>query len=119
MATLVRILFCLSVVGVLLYRYIDLQNQLTAIRIEIPLVAKDLRASLERNQTLKFELDRFASPGNLMDLWKDPRFSHLHFPTQTETLVLGGSPAKPLLQGHDATVAEVELLISEAPLSGG
>lgn len=76
----VRCLVCIFTASLALFAYIEKQNELTELRLAIPMVAKDVKALQEENTRLKYEVDRFESPIHLMELMRKPEFSHLKFP---------------------------------------
>ncbi len=88
MALLTRIFFCIGVFGLFLYRYIDQQNSLTQVRMEIPVVEKELRRLSEENVALRYEIEKFESPQNLLRLSQKPEFSHLRHPTAGEIIII-------------------------------
>ena len=71
-----------------MYAYIHKQNQLTKVRFEIPVLMKGLRSIQEENTRLEYEIERFEHPIHLMNLSKQPEFSHLEHPTLDETVVI-------------------------------
>lgn len=76
------------VVGGALILYIDRLNELTRLRLEIPIHLKQLKMLEEENQRLQYEIDQFESPLYLMELLKKPEFSHLKFPKENEVRVI-------------------------------
>ena len=64
----IRILLCIVVMGGFLYAYMLKQNNITELRLHIPLAAKELEAILQENVRLQFEIDRFENPQHLMEL---------------------------------------------------
>ncbi len=90
-----RIFWCILAAGITLFAIIEKQNELVAIRLEIPVLEKELRLIEEENTRLKYEIERFESPIHLMELAKKSEFSHLKFPHNSEVLLLPKPP--PLL----------------------
>jgi hypothetical protein len=90
-----RIFICILGVGLTLYAMIEKQNELVAVRLEIPAREKELRLIEEENKRLQYEIERFESPIHLMELAKKSEFSHLKFPHNSEVLILPKPP--PLL----------------------
>ena len=88
MASLLRIFLCIFVAGVSLYFYVDQQNDMTELRLEIPDLLAELRAVQEENQRLEYEIDRFESPIHLMELLRQPEYSHLKHPYLTDVVQL-------------------------------
>ncbi len=93
----IRILFCIVVGGVFVYSYIQKQNALTSLRLEIPVIDKELRVILEDNKRLKYEIDQFKSPSHLMALAQQPEFAHLRYPHSNELVILPLSIPLPCL----------------------
>jgi hypothetical protein len=80
MLLLIRIFFCIFGVGLFLYSYIDKQNELTELRLQIPRLAKEVKSIQEENHRLQYEIDYFESPIHLMELSRKPEFGHLKYP---------------------------------------
>lgn len=88
MELFVRLLICISFAGLLLYKYIDKVNDLTELRLSIPILAREVKEIHERNLELQYAIDCFESPLHLMELARKPEFGHLKFPTIKEILQL-------------------------------
>jgi len=76
----VRILICIAIAVAFAYSYIDKQNELISVRLMIPVIDKELKAIKEENVRLKYQLDCFLCPLNLMEIANRPEFSYLKFP---------------------------------------
>lgn len=74
-----RIILCIAISVAFAYAYIEKQNELTGLRLKIPIEAKELKAIQEINVKIKYDIDSFESPSNLIHLIKKPEFSHLKF----------------------------------------
>jgi len=85
---LIRILVCVGVFGVFLYSYIDTQNGVTKRRLEIPVLAKEIKDLKEANTRFQYEIDLFESPEHLMELARHSEFSHLKQPMLKEILTM-------------------------------
>jgi hypothetical protein len=85
---LLRILICIGAGGVCLYSYIDKQNVVTRRRLEIPVLAKEIKDLKEENTRLQYEIDLFESPERLMELARHSEFSHLKHPMLKEILTM-------------------------------
>ena len=88
MALLFRIFFCIFIFCLCLYSYIDRQNHLTFLRLEIPQLVKSVQKIKEENERLQYEIDRFESPIHLMEILKNPEFSHLKYPYLKDVILL-------------------------------
>jgi len=74
------VLVCILLFGFLLYSYVDRQNDVTRLRLEIPKIAKEIQDIKEENTRLQYEIDLFESPQHLMQLASCSEFSHLKHP---------------------------------------
>ncbi len=85
---LVRLGICLGVFGSCLYSYLDTQNELTHLKIQLPEVEKEIRLVREESRRLAFEVDRFENPAHLIELAHHPEYSHLRHPLLREILTV-------------------------------
>lgn len=85
---LIKLGICLGVFGVCLYSYLDVQNELTHLKIKLPEVEKEIRLIREESRRLSFEVDRFESPAHLIELAHHPEYSHLRHPLLREILTV-------------------------------
>ena len=83
-----HIFICVFISGFFLYSYVNKQNGLTELRMAIPKIAKELQAVQEKNTQLKYEIERFENPDHLMELARQPRFSHLMHPLMHDVVML-------------------------------
>ena len=87
-ALLLRLGICLAVSGLSLYSYLNLQNELTSLKIEIPAIEKEIDLIAEENRRLSYEIGQFQSPSHLIELAHRPEFSHLKHPLLKEILTV-------------------------------
>lgn len=85
---LVRLFFCIFSLGMFLYTYISRQNAIVELRLQIPPVAQKLEAIIQENIQMQFEVDQFESPAHLMELMRQPEFSHLKHPLLNEIIII-------------------------------
>lgn len=85
---LFRLLVCIAAFGFCLYSYIDKQNAVTRLRLEIPVLSKQIKDIRECNTRLQYEIDLFESPENLMQLARSSEFAHLKHPMFKEILTM-------------------------------
>ena len=85
---LFRLLICIFVLGGFLYTYIDKQNDLTELKMEIPELTKQLRRLEEENDQLGLEIERLENPSRLIGLLREKEYSHLRYPYVNEVVVL-------------------------------
>jgi hypothetical protein len=85
---LVRLGICLSVFGICLYSYLNTQNQLTQLRMQIPQVENQIKLIQEENRRLAYEIDKFENPAHLMELVHQPEYSYLKHPLLKEILTV-------------------------------
>lgn len=81
---LFRLFLCIVIVGFFLYLFIEKQNAITKLRLEIPQLAKEVRAIEQENIRLRFEIDQFENPLNLMEIARRPEYRHLKHPLLNE-----------------------------------
>lgn len=77
---------CIFCAALFLYSYIDEQNELMRMRLNIPIMAKEIRELTENNTRLKYEIELFESPQHLLQLARESRFAHLKHPLYKEIL---------------------------------
>lgn len=87
----IPIFVCILFIGFCLYSYIDLQNEITNLRIQVPKLGAKVRKIEEENLGLLFEIEKFENPENLMKIAQKKEFSHLRFPFNQEVLSLKAS----------------------------
>lgn len=88
MNPVIKILICIIAAGSFLYFYIDKQNEIVELRMAIPSLSKRVKAIHEENNQLKYQVDKFESPEHLMELSRQPEYSHLKFPKREEVIVI-------------------------------
>ena len=81
-----RIFVCVLFFGFCLYSYLDLQNEITQLRIQIPALMGEVRRMEEENTHFQYKIERFESPENLLNLAKSAAYSHLKFPICSEVI---------------------------------
>lgn len=85
---LIRVLLCIGIAAFALYAHIDTINDLTALRLAIPVLEKEVRALQRENERLQYEIDRFESPIHLMELSRKPEYGHLRHPLVEDVIVI-------------------------------
>jgi hypothetical protein len=85
---LIKLAMCLTVFGLCLYSYLDMQNELTQLKIQLPEIEKDLRLVREESRRLSYEIDQLESPARLIELAHHPEYSHLKHPLLREILTV-------------------------------
>lgn len=83
-----KVLTCLVAAGMTLYAIVEKQNALTGLRVAIPALNTEVKAILEENVRLEYELDCFENPVHLLELARKPEFGHLKYPSTDEVIVL-------------------------------
>lgn len=84
----IRLLICIFAAGLTLYKYIDKLNELTELRLSIPLLSKEVKDIQERNLELEYAIEQFKSPSHLMELARQPEFGYLKYPMLSDVIVL-------------------------------
>lgn len=85
---LIRLLICIFALGGLLYLYIDKQNDLTELKMQIPKLVRNLRVLEEENAQLKYDIEKLENPERLMGLLRSPEFSHLKQPLLSDVVIV-------------------------------
>ena len=85
-------MICISFAGLLLYKSIDKLNELTELRLSIPVLSRQVKEIHEENLELQYAIECFESPLHLMELARKPEFGHLHYPSTHEIIHLGEPP---------------------------
>jgi hypothetical protein len=92
MGLLIRLLICISFAGLVLYKYIDKLNELTELRLSIPILVREVKEIHEQNLELQYAIDCFESPLHLIELARKPEFGHLKYPFINEIILLPETP---------------------------
>jgi hypothetical protein len=85
---LLKLLTCLLAVGLTLYAMIAQRNGLTELRVAIPALNAEVKAILEENLQLEYQIESFENPVHLLELARKPEFGHLKYPSTDEVIVL-------------------------------
>lgn len=83
---LIKISFCILIFCVQLFKYIDKINNLTKLKMGIPKIEKEVLLLKEENKRLKYEIDKFENPNNLITLARTAEFAHLKHPLVKDVL---------------------------------
>lgn len=110
----ISISICLLFFGACLYSYLDMQNALTKMRIEVPKIARSVKAVEEENVRLKYAIEAFENPQALMQLARGKAFSHLKFPLVKEVVTLhsGLALADPLNRKSDSLTTQPHIALA-------
>lgn len=79
-ALLIRVSFVIIFFAFSFYFYIDKQNRVTELKIEIPKRFAELTHLKEEVKELQYSLEQFQSPSRLMEFASLKEFSHLKYP---------------------------------------
>ncbi len=99
-----RFAICLAALGFSLYGHIEKQNQITQARIQLPEIARQLKAIQEDNTRLRYEIEQFESPEHLIELARQHEFSHLRHPLVKEVRTLPQGIAVQIQPAVDPTL---------------
>lgn len=88
MGLFVRLLICIFVACLTLYVYLDKSNDLTELRLSIPLLAREVKDIQEKNLELQYAIECFESPVHLLEIVQHPELGHLKYPTSEEIVYL-------------------------------
>ncbi|MEG0036683.1 MAG: hypothetical protein RSB82_02500 [Victivallaceae bacterium] len=87
-AFFLRLLVCCIFSGIFLYVYVNKKNTVTKLQMTIPVLTAELSRRNEEIEALRFIVDRFESPENLMNLASLPEYGHLRQPLESEIVHL-------------------------------
>ena len=107
-ARIIRLFACLFAFSLCLYAYMDKQNELTEMRIALPVLNKKVKALQEENIRLQYEVDRFKSPAHLMELARHPEFGYLKYPLLKDVVMLPEGIALEMPLSEEQLVAAQE-----------
>lgn len=79
---------CIFALGLTLYSIIQKQNQLTELRLQIPLLAKEVKAIQDENTALQYQVYQFEAPMHLLELSRKPEFSHMKHPLNKDIVII-------------------------------
>jgi len=96
MGLFIRLLICIFFAGLTLYKTIDKLNELTELRLSIPVLAREVKEIEEKNLELQYTIEQFESPLHLIELARKPEFGHLKYPTIKEILILSEASVSPI-----------------------
>lgn len=88
MGLFIRLFICIAFAGLLLYKYIDKLNELTELRLSIPILKREVKDISEKNLELQYMIDSFESPVHLMELARKPEFGYLKYPSLNDVVFL-------------------------------
>ena len=85
---MIRLLGCVLLFGGTLTLFLEQNNRLTKLRMELPHLQQELATGRDREQVLQVELERQESPDKLLEWARRPEFSHLEYPVRDEVVDL-------------------------------
>lgn len=84
----VKIGICFAVFGSCLYLYLQEQNDLAKIKMQLPQKEKEIAVLREEMRRLAYQLDQVENPSRLIELAHLPEFRHLKHPVLKEILTV-------------------------------
>lgn len=88
MITWIKITLCLAGISGSLTAHVQRQNHLNALRCQLPLVQRQLRAAQEETRRLRYEIDHISSPQKLLRTAHQSRYSHLQRPNPEDVWII-------------------------------
>ena len=85
---LLRLIFCIFTLGLLVYNCIDQQNKITLLKMQVPVLSKEVNAIKEKNACLHFEVGQFENPKYLFKMLHNKDYSHLKYPLEKDVKVI-------------------------------
>ena len=83
-----KFMICLFFFSFSVYSYLDKQNSCTALSMQLPKMMKEIEAIQEKNANLRFQIECFENPQNLLEKASSPAYAHLKFPFAEEVLTV-------------------------------
>ena len=87
-ALLVNSTLALAIGAYSLFSYLEVQNEVTHLKIQLPEIEKEIQLIREESRRLTFEIDQFQSPSHLIELAHRPEMGHLKHPLLQEILTV-------------------------------
>lgn len=87
-----KTLFSLAVAGLALFLHISRLNDLTRLRLTIPPLEKEVHNIQEEISRLRYQLEVFNNPIHLIELARQPEYSHLKFPLLSDITIIDVAP---------------------------
>ncbi len=85
---LIKLGVCLGLLAYCLYSYLNVQNDLTELKIKLPEVEGEIRQIQEESRRLSYEVEQFENPAHLIELSVSPEYAHLKHPLIKEILTV-------------------------------
>lgn len=83
-----RIFFCIFFSLLLAYLSVYQQNELTQMRMQQPKIIQKIEILEEATSRLHYQIELFENPLHLMELVRQPQYSHLHHPYVNEIIII-------------------------------
>jgi hypothetical protein len=100
-----KITLSLLMLSVFLYSYVDKQNDLTRLKIELPKIAHEVMCLNEENKKLQYAIDQFENPLHLMELARSSEYAHLKHPYVKDVLKVQEGLA---IKEHNETIPQAK-----------
>lgn len=84
---------CVTVFGWCLFSYLDKQNEVTQLKIQLPDLEKKIGVLREESRRLRYEISQFENPSHLIEVAHRPEFGHLKHPLLREILTVSEAMA--------------------------
>ncbi|MDX8430297.1 MAG: hypothetical protein SNF33_00575 [Candidatus Algichlamydia australiensis] len=75
--------------------YLIKQNEVTAARVEIPKISKEIKQLKEELRSMQYEVDVLENPERLLELARQSEYSHLKFPQDCHIVKANETPLEP------------------------
>lgn len=90
---ILRLGICVAVFGWCLFSYLEKQNNLTQLKIQLPELERKITLVREETRRLRYEINQFENPAHLIELSHRPEYGHLKHPLLREILTVPESLA--------------------------
>lgn len=85
---MIRGIVLVFLMGIALSCYVNKQNEEMRLKLAIPRIVQEIKGIKEKNTELRYQIEQFESPENLMELARREEFSHLKHPFFSDILTL-------------------------------
>ena len=83
-----RLGFCVAIFGWGLFSYLNKQQELAQIKVQLPELEKRLHVIQEENRRMLCEIEELENPSRLIELVHRPEFGYLKHPLLREILTV-------------------------------
>lgn len=83
-----QVAVCMIIFVFGIYSYLNVHNEVTHLKMQLPAVEKEIALIQEGNRRLSYEMEQFENPSHLIELAHSPEYAHLKHPLIKEVLTV-------------------------------